>query len=603
MFFDRIFDLLIKVINMIINIKSNGKILKEKLDLKLPNFVVLTGENGSGKTQLLDYLSDNSILDDGNFVLSDENNKQLKEIIYSLPGITNQQTNEYIIESKSLLQKIQNEWRQLKGIAQSHILIHNKSFSTIEEELAELSAARSDLASEVFSTGMMRSYNTHNNIENLNILKNLSSQSLKHIHELKYIDFLSFYKIPQEIFSSSLEILFHQFNLKQKFYNEWVKETRPPWDIFNEILNIAEFNYKLEYTCSEVDETPSSVFLIDRKTLKKVEFEDLSSGEKTIMSLIFVLYNATSNGKFPEVLLFDEPDAHLHPSMAKLFLDVIQDVLVKEQNVKVILTTHSPSTIALAPSESIYKMDRSLGYPVKENKDSAIQSLSNGLASLSIENGSLGIAYNIKQTPKHILFTEGITDKIIIEISWKKLFGDTEMPFYIQDSFSVNFLGTLFNQGNEKPDGIFHQFPEKALIALFDFDNAGYNGWNRDEKFPNVIENNPYKCLTRHNNLNGYLLLLPAINEEDIKNLVIKNGYETYKDNSKLTIESLFLDVLNFKNMYFTLETVPGGSFYSFKGKKRKFAKNLEALESEHFKNFRPLFDKIEEVIALHNED
>lgn len=45
-------------------------------------------------------------------------------------------------------------------------------FSTVEEELAALSAARSELASEVFSTGMnmgMRSYNSFNNIENLNV--------------------------------------------------------------------------------------------------------------------------------------------------------------------------------------------------------------------------------------------------------------------------------------------------------------------------------------------------------------------------------------------------------------------------------------------------
>lgn len=41
---------------MIINIKNNGKILKDKENLSLPDLTILTGENGSGKTQLLEYL-------------------------------------------------------------------------------------------------------------------------------------------------------------------------------------------------------------------------------------------------------------------------------------------------------------------------------------------------------------------------------------------------------------------------------------------------------------------------------------------------------------------------------------------------------------------
>src|SRR5690606_37032757 len=256
------------------------------------------------------------------------------------------------------------------------------------------------------------------------------------------------------------------------------------------------------------EEYPSPIKLIDNQLgVTNANLDSLSSGEKTIIALIFVLYHASSNGQFPQVILFDEPDAHLHPSLTQLFIDVIQKVLVEEQKVKVIITTHSPSTIALAPDVSIYKMDRVLGYPIKENITSAIEDLTNGLTSVTVEESNLGIIYNIKNTNKHILFTEGITDKIILETAWEKLYSSKQRNFYIQDCFSAQFLGTLFNQGNELPDGIFHQFPDKKFIALFDFDGAGYSNWNRSKKFPDIIEQNPAKCLTRYNNANGYLLL------------------------------------------------------------------------------------------------
>ncbi|KFC21796.1 AAA family ATPase [Epilithonimonas lactis] len=599
---------------MIINIQNNGKILKEKTNLKLPDFTILTGENGSGKTQLLEYLRDYGAMNrmmnnfsDNNLIsaISDNNGKILKDIIHSYPGVKRSDNLHFQQQhQQQLIQTIKDQWKKLKDIAKSCLLIRSESFNNEFDELQALNDARIEFQKSMTTenTKLDKAKFIYVQQYELNTLKLLSEQTSKEIYDLTLLDYITFYNVYNDLFSSALDVLFHQFNLKQKYFSHLTQNISAPWIVFNDILDKAEFKYTTKYTASLDDEEPTLIHLIDRESGMKVSFESLSSGEKTILALIFVLYNSSNNGKFPEVILFDEPDAHLHPSLTKLFLDVIKEVLVEKQNVKVILTTHSPSTIALAPEESIYRMDRTLGYPIKEDKDVAVQNLSSGLASISIENGNFGIIYNINQTNKHILFTEGITDKIILEIAWKKLYDSKEIPFFVQDSFSVNFLGALFNQGNLKPDGIFHQFPHKALIALFDFDNAGYCGWNRDEKFPSIIESNPSKCLTRSNNKNGYLLLLPVPSESNIRNLVIKNGQETFKEKSNLTIESLFLNVPGFAEKYFTIESLPGGgSFYSFKAKKRKFAENLEILESKYFENFKPLFEKIEFIISSHN--
>ena len=54
------------------------------------------------------------------------------------------------------------------------------------------------------------------------------------------------------------------------------------------------------------------------------------------MSLALALYNSNFDIQFPKVLLMDEPDALLHPSMSKKFLDVIKEIFVIQKGVKVI---------------------------------------------------------------------------------------------------------------------------------------------------------------------------------------------------------------------------------------------------------------------------
>ncbi|MCU0393922.1 MAG: ATP-binding protein, partial [Thermoflexibacter sp.] len=102
------------------------------------------------------------------------------------------------------------------------------------------------------------------------------------------------------------------------------------------------------------------------------------------MSLALALYNSNFDVEFPKILLMDEPDASLHPSMSKKFLDVIQQVFVKEKNVKVIITTHSPSTVALTPEESIFIVNKTGVRIEKVNKDKALKILTSGVPSFSV---------------------------------------------------------------------------------------------------------------------------------------------------------------------------------------------------------------------------
>lgn len=605
---------------MIINILNNGKILKNNLGVSLPDFTVLTGENGSGKTQLLESIRDNAQgywehqetqnMNDPEThhemifpVLNDEK-QPLHDIVYSSPGLMNYY--QEINTQQPLINRIKEQWTSLEPITTAYHRIGDRKFDNYDSEISALNNTISTFFNSIIADNRSYSRPKFKEINKVQLkqLKDLSAKASKKIADIKFIDYLIFYDVPTNVFSSAIDLLFHQFHLKKKYYPNLTENITPPWDVFNSILEKAEFKYRAEYNPSNNEEYPQPVKLINNnKDINNVSLNSLSSGEKTIMALIFVMYHASSNGKFPEVLLFDEPDAHLHPSLTQMFLSVIQDVLIDQQKVKVILSTHSPSTIALSSAKSIYRMDGELGCPVAENIHDAVRSLSDGMVTVTQDEGNLEITYNLRKTSKHIVFTEGITDKIILEIAWSKLYPTEEMPFFIQDAFSANFLGTLFNQGDQTPDGIFTQFPNRKLIALFDFDKEGYGNWNREKKFPKVLESDPAKCLTRSNEHNGYLILLPSTKDEEINKLVLINSQETFKDKSNLTIESLFLGVPHLREKYFREQTVlGGGTIYTFDGKKggkRIFANSLRDLDNTSFLEFTAIFDKISDIIKL----
>lgn len=105
------------------------------------------------------------------------------------------------------------------------------------------------------------------------------------------------------------------------------------------------------------------------------------------MSFAFCVYFANDRRQlsvYPKVLLFDEIDAPLHPSMTKSLVDTITDTLVGKFGIKVIATTHSPSTVAMSPTDSTFIMRP--GRPGIEpvSKSEALNILTIGVPTLAI---------------------------------------------------------------------------------------------------------------------------------------------------------------------------------------------------------------------------
>lgn len=363
---------------MLINIRKEIGPLKIK-EFGLPNFVVLTGENGAGKSLLLDLLH----RQDGVSAFDDDQT-QIDRISLAPQGFVLRKENK---DSEEVIQKLQQRWGKVKAwlpLVEAHLYKESLQPADINEIYESFVSIFGALGQQVSLT----------EIPSAEIVAGFRLCKLvkKHAVQVTFEDFFTFEEFDQgSVYEWSLPLVFKQYELRKKNYPDLV-EPVAPWDVFNSLLAAAKFRYEVVYRTDEhglSDRTGRNVYLTPYyfKHLESgmsVDISWLSSGEHALLSLVTVLFNSQSGLGLPEILLLDEPDAFLHPSLAFAFLDAVQKILVEDLGIKVVMTTHSPSTVAMSPKDSIYLLERKLGYPRAVDRDIAIRSLTSGIATLTV---------------------------------------------------------------------------------------------------------------------------------------------------------------------------------------------------------------------------
>jgi AAA15 family ATPase/GTPase len=108
--------------------------------------------------------------------------------------------------------------------------------------------------------------------------------------------------------------------------------------------------FDLGFYFKKIDyKTKKPIFSRDGDTRDDIEFniENLSTGEKTLLSKMLYLYLETPKGK---VILIDEPETSLHPSWQNKILTFYEN-FAKLNNNQIIIATHSPHIIGSAKNE------------------------------------------------------------------------------------------------------------------------------------------------------------------------------------------------------------------------------------------------------------
>ena len=349
---------------MKITIHKEYKSIRAPQEFELPNFVVLTGKNGSGKSHLMEAMSNSD------FAAVFENEKRLQNIKYiGFNGLNPRVDSE--CRYQNLASKKKQEWDSLY-----------KQINEFRE-----STKRYNISLDGF-------INIDNNRKK--ILGFWSNKVNGELDKLTEEFFYDNYEISNtEIFSSQFASIFklyhtrlvdNKFNL---FLNKTESENNKvlsdeefekiygpkPWELINTMLSRAHLTYQVNHPEGNNKELDFHLFLKDVNTGTEIQVNDLSTGEKVLMSLALSIYNSKEETAKPDILLLDEPDAPLHPEFSKVLLSAVIESIVKEAGVKVIISTHSPTTVAIAPENSLFQMNKATSLPEKISKQQAVNIL------------------------------------------------------------------------------------------------------------------------------------------------------------------------------------------------------------------------------------
>jgi ABC-type ATPase involved in cell division len=320
----------------------------------IPMFSVITGPNGTGKSQLLNIIY-NTIV----------NNNQERERV---------QIENFVIQRQEV-SFLKGEW--------------NLS-NTSSTDLSTIQSKRTNYYN-TFRQNNIRpdDINQRALYAEFQLIKRTLGKNQNQITKEEFDEHFPDIIIEQEqLLSQKIEEIFYNYRLSEieakalgKTDDEIVAEIgEKPWVVLKEILKESKLPFQFNNPENNGIRDSFQLRTINEITGDSVNFNDLSSGEKVLISLVFYLYNSQEKNIFPKVILMDEPDAHLHPTMAQQFLNVIKNVLVDKFGVRVIMTTHSPSTVVLTPEESLFEMSRVAPRIIKsQSKNHTISLLTSGL--------------------------------------------------------------------------------------------------------------------------------------------------------------------------------------------------------------------------------
>ncbi|EPC4025541.1 ATP-binding protein [Aeromonas salmonicida] len=412
------------------------------------SLVVLTGKNGCGKTRLLESILNNTSL-------SEINGKKLLHeeiILVNQEGLTpsfggTYNDAEFQTKIKSTLQmydqvKIQLDAPFSQDIARDYERLRDGGipYESLHKLCNSISRQLGKQASEL----------THNEIK---------IYFEDHLHSV--LGFQNLSAICNQYIQRKLLNRFHRYLTQQENHNlpyltdQQFVDTfgNEPWIVINDII-ASTFDGKFYF--STPDELSQSytynATLIQRDTGQPVTVNVLSSGEKTLLWLALTLFNSQyykpSTITVPKLLLLDEPDAFLHPKMVVKMYKVLE-IFSECFSVKIIITTHSPTTVALSPENSTFMVCNNKIVAI--TKDEGIAELLDGITQISIN------PENRRQ-----VFVESQYDADIYQAIFSKLVHHSTL---IDSKISLNFVSS----GPKMPE---MQIVEKVKQIFKIYDDA-----------------------------------------------------------------------------------------------------------------------------------
>jgi predicted ATPase len=326
---------------------------------------------------------------------------------------------------------------------------------------------------------------------------------------------------------------------------------------------------------------------------RETPLSKLSTGEKQIVFRGSFLLRSLSY--LPQsIVLIDEPELSLHPSWQAKVVGFYERLVRDErgqQTAQLIIATHSPFIVHGSANAKVVVLEKDIETgqirPMKE----PTYPISTGEAAIRAFNID---AFLADARATLLVLTEGQSDVEIITTAWRKLNPSLPMPFELQTALGAKNIQTILNE-----ESIFARLGDRKIVGLFDYDAEGYRQWNgvwsKASASIRTVED-IRRGLTKRSarKPQGWAMMLPVPPQRD--ELVSKNP----KTISLMSIEFLFSDaVLQKARVIGEREIVAGvRSVCVDDDSKMAFARSVADLPAAEFEHFRPLFEAWEVILS-----
>ena len=489
--------------NISLKLTTRYKSLQEGFEWKdIPTFAVITGVNGVGKTQLLEVIKGRSERPDNRGIIPQivreiTSSNGPENLIFSenttQRGLTLNGLIEYVKRGEQRLVTLRNLDQQI-GAFQTHINNNQHQLSQITDKIAIL-----QIESNIRSW-REQIWNLREQKLNVNIyaydeeLKRIARELEKEVEELTEDEIRQFAIDNFESLTNVDELTRFIANENMRYMRRvtYLSETHQreeedmlvaqerPFQTINRLFRQYGFDYFDMLNPFPHDGKLNGEIRFKGKGGEEVDYNSLSSGEQAIVQFVIWSYGQDFRGNRLNTMVLDEPDAHLHPSMCKMMVEIFSEMSAKKDvgggGIRIIITTHSPSTVAFTPEGALFVMQREADNKrviIPTTTENAVEILSDGIFTFSRAMSNFTL---LSSSPKqNLVFVEGKTDVKHFTRAMQVLGYNLDVEF-----FDMHDASTLSSFISCAPARLFNK---KSLIALYDCDKEGEKGYNKGRDY------------------------------------------------------------------------------------------------------------------------